>query len=487
MKSNAILILKTFSENEVKLFEEFLDSPFFNKNRKVIQLFKILKQYHPDYEDEKISNRQLFRSLFKNLVFKESHVRNLFSDLNILAEKFIQYNRMNKNYTFDKLLMEELNERDLAELLETKIKILEKKIDSAKLKDHDYFNNRIFIYEMKSLLVTDKTLIESQRPDEILSKIKLFMLSLMESSLHLIVEEQRAKINHDFDFLKHSLDYLGNHLGDFKDSSLLLIYYYLLLCFFDVNHEKYYLKVKELLRSSFSSFSRIDKKNIYGMMQTYCANQISKGNREYNKEFLNILLEMLRLKIATQRENDFISLNFYRNIIILCFNLKEIIILQKLIPEYMNRVSTESRMSMSAYSYAHLSFLQKNFEKALDLCTKINFNELLTTTNDNLYFKNDVKKLVLMCLYELDSIESALSLIDTHKHFLKNSRFIKEGMRNMNVNFLNFVNGLIKLKIKADDFELIKIKNKVMNTKGLTYGDWILEKIEEMESKMSKK
>ncbi|MDQ3020853.1 MAG: hypothetical protein M3R36_09825 [Bacteroidota bacterium] len=51
IKSNAILILKTFSDKEVSLFEDFLSSPFHNKNTKVIQFFNVLKKYHPAYND----------------------------------------------------------------------------------------------------------------------------------------------------------------------------------------------------------------------------------------------------------------------------------------------------------------------------------------------------------------------------------------------------------------------------------------------------
>ncbi|MEO8209770.1 MAG: hypothetical protein ABI840_04380, partial [bacterium] len=417
IKSSAILILKTFSEEELKLFTEFLNSSFLNKNKKVIHLFNILKKYHPDYDDKKISKKHLFRKVFKSPDYKESHIRNLFSDLNILAEKFIQYIHISNNYNYEKLLIEVLNDRDIPELFGKKIRTFEKKIALEKIKDYEFYANRIFIYEMNNFLMTDKTLIEKNRPEEIKSKIKLFLLSLIESSLHLIVEEQRVNISHDFGFLKHSLEYFKNHLNDFQDTPLLMIYYYLLLCFFAKNNEKYFLIVKDLFKIHFLSLSRIDKKNIYGMMQTYCINQISKGNISYNKELLNILLEMLKLQIVTQKENDFISLNFYRNIIILCINLKEINILKKFIPEYINRVSTQSRESTSAYSYAHLNFLQSNFEKALAHCSKINFNDLLTSVNDNLYFKNDVKKIILMCLYELNSLESAISLIDTHKHF----------------------------------------------------------------------
>ena len=85
IKNNAILILKTFSDKEVSLFEDFLSSPFHNKNTKVTQFFNILRKFHPAYTDEKLSKENLFKELFGNVKYKESYVRNLFSDLNILA------------------------------------------------------------------------------------------------------------------------------------------------------------------------------------------------------------------------------------------------------------------------------------------------------------------------------------------------------------------------------------------------------------------
>ncbi|MEO8666607.1 MAG: hypothetical protein ABI462_14030, partial [Ignavibacteria bacterium] len=89
IKNNAIIILKTFSGEEVKLFEDFLNSPFHNKNTKVIQLFNLLKKFHPGYNDGKLSKENLFRELFGNVRFRGSYIGNLFSDLNILAEKFL--------------------------------------------------------------------------------------------------------------------------------------------------------------------------------------------------------------------------------------------------------------------------------------------------------------------------------------------------------------------------------------------------------------
>ncbi|MCY7362516.1 MAG: hypothetical protein LH629_10705, partial [Ignavibacteria bacterium] len=143
-------------------------------------------------------------------------------------------------------------------------------------------------------------------------------------------------------------------------------------------------------------------------------------------------------------------------------------------------VDSKSRMSIKAYSNAHINFLQKNFEKTLELCNEINFNDLLATTNENLYFKNDIKKIMLISLYELDSFESAFSIIDAHKHFLSNSKLLKENQKEKIMLFLNFVNDMIKLKINFDDFKLIKLKEKATTNKELIYKEWILNKLDDI-------
>jgi len=482
IKSSVILILKTFSDEEIKQFEDFLNSPFHNKNTKVLRLFNTLKEYHPGYNDDKLSKENLFKELFGNLKYKESYVRNLFSDLNILAEQYLQYVHITKNYTYEKFLIEELNIRDITELMDKKIRLFEKKINLEKSKDQDYYMNRLFIYNMKAALRTDKTLTESFLPDEILNKIKILLITVMESYFHLIIEEQRVKIRHNFVFLKHTLDYLKDHLDEFKDSPLLIIFYHLWLCFFDKNDEKYFLKTKKLFKTHFSSLTKLDKQNIYSVLQAYCMNKIDKGYESYNKELVNILLEILKFN-AVSHKDDLIHLNLYRNILLVCCKLKEINLLKKFISDYIGFIRVESRKSMSAYSFAHLNFHQNNFEKALELCNEINFNDLLVSTNENLFFKNDIKKLVLMCLYELNSTESALSHVDAYKHFLKNSKVIKEDRRRKYNNFINLVNELIKLRINFDDFKFVEFKKKVQNTKELIGGAWVMEKISEMEKK----
>jgi hypothetical protein len=483
LKYSVIQILKSFSDKELKLFDEFIQNPFHNKNLKVIEVFELLKIYHPRYSAEHLSKESLFKSMMGNTVYKESYIRNLFSDLNVLAEKFIKINLTESNPAFEKLFIEELKNRDLFDITDKKIRAYAKKIKSGNFKDHSYYEDINFIYEIKSFLIVDKALTDNFRDMQISNTIKLFLISILEDAFYMIVEEQRVNVKHRYDFLKHSLEYMRNNLNEFEDSPLLMIYYNLSMCFLSDKPEssdEYFINAGRYFKKYYSALTKIDKKNIYSVMQVYYINKISAGDNSCNKEFLKFMLEMLKFNVLSHKEYDHIDLNLYRNILILCTMEKEKNILKKFISKYISFVDLQSRESVLAYSHSQLNFLQGNFQKALDMCNNINLNDLLNSTNDNLYFKNDIKTLTLKCLYELNAFESAISFIDAYKHFLRKSKLIKDEMKNNYLLFVNSVSELIRLKNKFDEYGFIKFKNKLCSSK-FTNVQWVLEKLNEIE------
>ena len=190
------------------------------------------------------------------------------------------------------------------------------------------------------------------------------------------------------------------------------------------------------------------------------------------------MLEMLKFNVLSHKESDFINLNLYRNILILCTMEKETNILKNFISKYIRFVDEQSRESVLAYSNSQLSFLQGNYQKALDLCNHINLNVLLDSTNDNLYFKNDIKTLTLKSLYELNALENAISYIDSYKHFLRKSKLMKEEMRNSYLLFVNSVSELIRLRNKFDEYAFTRFKTRMSSSK-FSNVHWILEKLNE--------
>ena len=87
-KTKLIQYLKTFTKTEITQFGKFLQSPYFNNSKLLIQLFQVLKKHHPDFDSKVLERRRISRKLFPNQKFQEKKLSNLFSDMDKLIEKF---------------------------------------------------------------------------------------------------------------------------------------------------------------------------------------------------------------------------------------------------------------------------------------------------------------------------------------------------------------------------------------------------------------
>jgi len=65
-KSKFILLLKSFSAKDLRLFDLFLKSPYYNNNDDLILLFKEIKKYAPNYINKMLQREKIFKAALKN-------------------------------------------------------------------------------------------------------------------------------------------------------------------------------------------------------------------------------------------------------------------------------------------------------------------------------------------------------------------------------------------------------------------------------------
>jgi hypothetical protein len=137
-----IYLLKSLDQPEMRRLEEFVNSPFANKNETVSALFASIRKYHPGYKSPQLAKEKLFAKLFPGEAYKDGRIRYLTSELLSVAENFLVY----KSYSADAIdrscrLLYELNLRGLDSLFEMRQKevelLLEKKpVNTKSLLDH---------------------------------------------------------------------------------------------------------------------------------------------------------------------------------------------------------------------------------------------------------------------------------------------------------------------------------------------------------------
>src|SRR5688572_9394516 len=117
--SSLLLLLKKFDKQQLKDFNNFLKSPFFNTNKALVSLFEYIRKQSPEYKPDKLEKKYINKKIFGKTEYNDGFFRVLMSNLQTLAEEYLAY----KGFTRDNLIkktyllgeLSNLGERKLAE------------------------------------------------------------------------------------------------------------------------------------------------------------------------------------------------------------------------------------------------------------------------------------------------------------------------------------------------------------------------------------
>ncbi|MDQ3194483.1 MAG: hypothetical protein M3P82_05730, partial [Bacteroidota bacterium] len=174
-------------------------------------------------------------------------------------------------------------------------------------------------------------------------------------------------------------------------------------------------------------------------------------------------------------ENKYLPFDIYRNVLLNCIAVRKLTYMEEFIKIYSKYLLPNHIQSVENYSYALLFFEKKMFNKALLFLNKIKFDQFV--------YKLDMKNLQLKINYELQQFESAISVIDTYKHFLKNNALISESRSTTHLNFLNFTNAILQIKNGSGKVNVSYLADRVKKSKNVFDKIWLQDKIKELTRK----
>jgi len=75
--STLIEIFKNFTPKEIKDFEDFAASPYYNKNKNVAALFKLVKSEYPDFSKGNLTKEKIYKKIYHSyfLTFNSSNFK----------------------------------------------------------------------------------------------------------------------------------------------------------------------------------------------------------------------------------------------------------------------------------------------------------------------------------------------------------------------------------------------------------------------------
>jgi len=489
LRNNAFLIFKTFTKEDIKNFRLFINSPFFNKNKKIVILFDVLiKYFYPTFDSENLSKEFIFKKIQIN---SESRLRDLFSVLFKLCEEYLSYlNMTSQKYEKHRFLMHEYEKRGELILYEKSINNFENKINSEKLHSQKDFFYKYLIYESKhNFSALNVKLIKSEYLKDFIkynntSNTYINCFCLINNILTLndfISRSKKVNVNiEEFGSIK-LFDEILKNIGDktlwnylkgplTKNEALLLeIYYY-----------KYHLRknsdintIKNALAFLKKNISEIEitvKYNFFSELlnQVYAISNCDKNMENFEINFYDFFLKSKGYEIENEK---YMSFHIFKFFIMRGFSFNKSDWIKKYFKKYINYINPKYKIQFENYYNAYHFYKIKKFEKSLEYCGKVTF--------DNYLFKRDIKMLYVMLFYELENFDAEAHYRENFRKFIMNSKLASEG-RVPFIKFVNFIKKLVKLNESYDEYEAKKLKTNIENSGIVGSKFWLIEKVEKL-------
>jgi len=475
LKTSLIEILRTLSKDEFKKFDDFVNSPYFNKKSTVTKLWLTIRNYSPDYDSVNLDRKNIYKELFSGKEFNYGVMKNLIYDLTQLAERFLTEEEFDRaEFRKAELSLYGLTDKGLNKSYISKNKVVKEKLYKSK-KSADYYEQIATLNWIENS-VTESDKINRDCLNQISEyTIYSFLINLFKLYNNVCADKLTFNFSYSYNLLeefinKLDLEFLMNFISQnsYEDYKIINIYYDMYKAISNPNEDKFFYKFKQNLSENEELITEFEIKNLSVCLWTSLANNtvIKNKTTEYmelikNRNAKNLFLEF----------DGTISIREFTLSIRIAAMMKDIDFIEKFINNYSKYLLPSARKNMELYGNAYLNFAKDNFEDSLALVNKINI--------DLISFKYELKNLQIMLFYELNDFDSLMYALDSFKHFASGNKFVSESQRQYISGFIKYVSALYKLKENPDKIKIELLSKQIQND-SLNTKNWLLDKIKEL-------
>ncbi len=478
LNSVLIDILKIFSKDELASFQDFVISPFYNSKKPVIRLYQYIKQFAPEFDNEKLLKNNVWNELFPDKAHNYGVMKNLIHELTKLAEKFIALTYASGNEAAQHInILRFLNERNQPRITEKYLEKANRKIKDRKIHDAEYYKNKFDIEKIRIGSLYSK-LSDSNRLGSIaefeksgMYLIESFMISILEHCVMINSINKIYKTNINNPFLEELLMFIKGNKS-LLDNLYIRVYYYTLLLDKEQD-EKYYSILKEILIQLENNHSASFKYLIWENISNYNAFKYHAGDHGAIKEQFELIKLSLSKKIYSREDEKYFFMSNFITYFNVSLQLNEVEWAEKFVNEYSSKLDSNVRDDIKNFCFASICVRKRNYSEANEYLSRI---RKLHEPN----MKCGLKLMLLITYYELGWFESALNVVDTFKHLLDSDKNIQDVIKEKFRKFIRAYLILVDFNNRKDNGLRLKFKKYIKETREINSLQWLTRKAKEI-------
>lgn len=473
LNTKLVQILGALSSREFKSFEQYVASPYFNRNKQVVELLDVIKPFHPAFDNPKFTREFVFTKLFgKGQPFNEAKLRYVLSDLTLLVESFLSVDEFLQNPTEQKyFLVKSMRERNMDKYFLQHLEEAHTLNNKQGLADSDFyfynylFNEQSYLYtSVKNNRSVDSSL------QELIDNLEIFYLAKnLKYYCEIINRQNILSVNYKLSVFEKILPYLLKERS-FEEYPAIHIYVTILKTLTDNQNHGNYDKLMDLVGKYAKKFPAAEVRDMYAFAQNYCIKQINSGNGD----FLRKLFELNKTLLATGLifESGYLSPHDFKNIVTVSLRVNEFDFAHDFILNQKDRLDPVIRENAYTFSMAWYHFFRKEYDKTLKTLLKVEFTDV--------YYHLDAKSLLLKTYYELNEEDALYSLFDAFKIYLRRNKQISDYQREVYSNLIGFTRRLVTARHGSNRVNPDDLKKEITETKKVADINWLLTKVEEL-------
>ena len=334
--SKLLTFLRTFTPSELKTFAAFVQSPYFNSNKKVAKLYGYIRSTAPDFTARKLERKNVFKHLYGNAPYKEIKLHQVMSEMVKLVERFwIQQGMEQQHFPQQLQLVRAYRERGLEQYWQKNRQIVQQslhtgpiQIDAAELFYHQFLleadlHESIELAEQRNQEPNLQAISDSLDHFYIINKLKYYCKALNYQRFQTITYQWRM--------IETILKVVENEA--LMEVPAIAIYYEGVQTLLEKGEDvQHFEQLKRLLGAHAKRFSRTEIQNMFILARNYCIRQVNKGNRAFLKE----IFELYKIEIAQEiiLEEGKLSPATYKNITTVALSLEEFEWFEQFIYDY---------------------------------------------------------------------------------------------------------------------------------------------------------
>lgn len=462
--SKLILLLKTFDSSELRAFKDFVESPYFNKNEDLIQLYHYLKTLAAKgFPANKIQREAVFAAVYPDQFYDERQLNYCISLLLKLAERFIGLRR----YEQSGMLPEYQQlfayvERDLDKNYQYIFQQTLDRVEASPYRNADYYFQRYLLSDVADEHFAKQNI---RRYDQNLQDasdfLDVFYIAKKLRYLCNMLDQQKfITADYQLNMLVELKEYLHNN--NLEHIPAIHLYHLLLLTLTESEPELFFRTYRQHLREFVWQFPLDEQRALYHFAINFCIHRIRLGAKEFTQDLMNLYQEGVENQVLLEKGQ--ISPWTYKNMVKLGLGLGQYDWVEDFVKKYSEKLEAEKRADAYHFNLADLYYHRKSYGEALEYLNQVEFSDI--------HYHLGAKVMLLKIYYETQEYEALLSLILAFKNFLRRNKNVPKEVKEPYLNFVNLLHELYKKPINIKDF-----KEKVNKTAMLSDRSWLLQQI----------